>query len=148
MHPGGKPFGPDWKEAALALHLARPLLGRRVAVLLDAIEREKATRLVGIGAAGPAVLHAAFLSPAVTDVVVEEGLLAWASVVATPLHDDQYSNVLPGVLKAYDLPDLAAGLAAKLVIRRPRDAAGNAVPQAALEAAYAGVRGALLEAGR
>ncbi|HEX7898089.1 MAG TPA: acetylxylan esterase, partial [Planctomycetota bacterium] len=45
LHPGGKPFGPDWKEAALSLHLARPLLGRRVAVLLEAIQREGVSRL-------------------------------------------------------------------------------------------------------
>jgi pimeloyl-ACP methyl ester carboxylesterase len=121
MHPGGKPFGPDWKESALSLHLARPLLGRRVAALLDAVEREGVTRLVGIGAAGPAVLHAAFLAG--KEVEIEDSLSSWMSVVETPLAEDQYSNALPGVLLAYDLPELAA--AAKATIRRPLGAAGR-----------------------
>jgi pimeloyl-ACP methyl ester carboxylesterase len=121
MHPGGKPFGPDWKEAALSLHLARPLLGRRVAVLLEAIEREGVTRLIGIGTAGPAALHAAFLAG--KDVEIEDALVSWMSVVETPISEDQYSNALPGVLLSYDLPDLAA--AAKAAIRRPVDASGK-----------------------
>ncbi len=148
MHPGGKPFGPDWKESALSLHLARPLLGRRVAILLEAIRREGAMRLVGVGAAGPAVLHAAVLHGKTDEVVIEDALISWASVLSMPFTEDQYSNALPGVLKAYDLPDLAAALVpAKLTIRRPLNAGGKPVPQAELEAAYEVARKAYAAAG-
>jgi dienelactone hydrolase len=148
LHPGAQPFGPDWKESALSLHLARPLLGRRVAILLEAIDRVGATKVVGIGAAGPAVLHAAALRGAPGDWVIEDALISWASVLSMPVTEDQYANALPGALRAYDLPDLAAALApAKLTIRRPVDAAGRPVPSAELEAAYAGAREAYAAAG-
>ena len=143
--PGGKPFGPDWKEAALSLHLARPLLGRRVAILLEAIGREGATRIIGIGAAGPAVLHAAFLHGKLEDVVLEDALVSWASVLSMPATEDQYSNALPGALRCYDLPDLAPP---RLTIRRARDAAGRPVSQAELEALYPPAPGRVLEAGK
>jgi dienelactone hydrolase len=148
QHPGGKPFGPDWKEAALSLHLARPLLGRRVGILLEAVDRVGAEKLVGIGAAGPAALHAAVLSGTPVELVLEDAPVSWASVLANPQTDDQYSNALPGVLKAYDLPDLAAARApAKLTIRRPVDAAGRPVPQEQLESTYARAREAYAAAG-
>jgi hypothetical protein len=52
------------------------------------------------------------------------------------------------VLKAYDLPDLAAALAPRpLTIRHPLDAAGNPVSQAELEEAYATARAAYKAAG-
>ncbi|HEX7900970.1 MAG TPA: hypothetical protein VF950_24640, partial [Planctomycetota bacterium] len=76
---------------------------------------------IGIGTAGPAVLHAAFLAD--REVEIEDALGSWMSVVETPFTDDQYSNALPGVLLAYDLPELAA--AAKATVRRPVGASGR-----------------------
>jgi hypothetical protein len=108
LHPGGKPFGPDWKESALSLHLARPLLGRRVGELLALIRTldAKEIRLVGVGAASPVVRHAAFLDPRVAGVDVSGGLNAWSDLIRNPLTPDAYSSVVPGALAVYDLPDL------------------------------------------
>ena len=81
--------------------------------------------MIGIGRAGPAVLHAAYLHGGLEAVELEDALVSWASVLERPASEDQYSNAVPGVLGSYDLPDLAAALGASLVIRRPRDGAGN-----------------------
>ena len=66
----GSPFGPDVKEAFIAIELDRPLLGQRVTDLLTVLEGLDAEsgegghngfEVVGVGTAGPIVLHAALL---------------------------------------------------------------------------------------
>ncbi|HZW32512.1 MAG TPA: prolyl oligopeptidase family serine peptidase, partial [Isosphaeraceae bacterium] len=87
----GSPFGHDVKEAFLAIHLARPLLGQRVVDVLTVLEGLKSEsggaagfQLVGIGAAGPVVLHAAVLDEKglIQDVALERSLISWSDVVA------------------------------------------------------------------
>ena len=58
------------------------------------------------------------------------------------------ASVVPGVLRSYDLPDLAAMLAPRrLTIREPLDPAGNPVSQASLDETYAACRSAFAAAG-
>jgi hypothetical protein len=145
---GASPFGPDWKEAFLALHLDRPLLGQRVADLLTILESLRAEgkangqggfEIVGIGLAGSVALHAAFLDERglIKKVAVERALFAWSDVLDRKLSRDQLVNVVPGALGVYDLPDLAARLAPKpLSIREPVDAMGELAPRAVVERAY------------
>ena len=144
------PFGNDVKEAFLSFHLSRPLLGQRVADVLRVLgragRRDRARRehngfrVVGIGAAGPIVLHAALLDRdgLIKEVVLERSLVSWTDVVERGISRGQIGNVVPGVLEVYDLPDLAA--------RWPRDrsgspspvnAMGQPIPRADLERAYA-----------
>ncbi len=142
-------FGRDWKDAYIALAIGRPLLGQRVADLLSVLEglaaesgdrKHKGFHLVGIGAAGPVVLHAALLDEhgLIKQVTVEQSLISWADVVERGLSRDQMGNVVPGVLQTYDLPDLAAWLAPiPLTIRSSLDAMGVPVSQAVLEREYA-----------
>src|SRR5207248_1211645 len=104
--------GGDTKEAFLALHLDRPLLGQRAYDLLAVCRclREDGTReleVVGEGIAVPIVLHAAALDPALTRVRINRPAVAsWAEVVRQPLAENQLTNVVPGALEVYDLPDL------------------------------------------
>jgi dienelactone hydrolase len=142
-------YGGDEQNAFLALHLNRPLLGQRVLDIRSWVgHMGKDLMLVGIGEAAPAALHAAVLEPGVAAVRIEGGLLSWASVVANPATKAPLSNVVPGALAVYDLPDLAAAIAPRpLTIRNPVDGAGKPVSQAELEAAYAGARAAYKAAG-
>jgi hypothetical protein len=143
----GSPFGPDVKEAFLSIHLARPLLGQRVVDLLTVLEGLKSEsggdarfRVLGVGAAGPIVLHAAVLDEKglIQDVVLERSLISWSDVVAKGISRGQLGNVVPGALEAYDLPDLAARLAPRrLRIQTPVDAMGEPISQAEVERAYA-----------
>ena len=109
--PAGKPgyFGVDFKEAFLAMHLNRPLLGQKVSDVLAVLAtlKEDRVRLIGVGNAGPVALHAAALDRRLTDVTVEESIASWTDVARTPLAQDQLTNVVPGALRVYDLPDLA-----------------------------------------
>lgn len=138
-------FGVDSKEAFLGIHLNRPLLGQRVSDLLFhflpvSVEGIKLPT-VHIIARGPivglAALHGAALNPNVTSVTIEDGLLSWSNVVQTPVSYNQLTNVVPGVLKHYDLPELATMIAPRpLTIRNPIDAAGRPVSQKAVEETY------------
>ena len=145
------PFGTDVKEAFLSFHLARPLLGQRVADvlrILAGLDAESGRgegghngfRVVGVGAAGPIVLHAALLDRdgLIKEVVLERSLVSWTDVVERGISRGQIGNVVPGVLAAYDLPDLAARLAPRpLRISDPVDAMGQPIPKADVERAYA-----------
>jgi len=140
-------FGVDVKEAFLGLHLNRPLLGQRVrdvlAVLgaLGKVWMGKEFILVGAGKAGPVALHAAALDPRIKGVVLERSLASWTSVVQTPISYEQLTNVVPGALAVYDLPELAATLAPRpLTIRQPADPTGKPLAREAAERIYAPVR--------
>lgn len=101
-------FGVDQKEAWLAMHLNRPLLGQRtldVLSLLKALDSSN-VQIVGVGTTGPVALHVAALDARVRHITLENSLRSWLSVVEQPISVNQLTNVVPGVLKVYDLPDL------------------------------------------
>jgi dienelactone hydrolase len=143
------PFGPDWREAFLALLLDRPLLVRRVADVLTVLEslaaeqsanREAGFEVIGFGPAGLVVLHAALLDERglIKKVGIEGSLVSWSELIGHKLSRGQLGSVVPGVLALYDLPDLAARLAPlPLSIHDPVDAMGATVSRAVLEQTYA-----------
>jgi hypothetical protein len=142
----GETAGSDFKESFLSILLGRPLLGQRVRDVLGVAGAE--SHVVGIGAAAPAALHAVALEPRIAELTLEGMVVSWGSVVRTPQSQGQLANVVPGALRVYDLPDLAAAVAPRpLRIRAAVDAAGKPVSQAELEEAYAAARAAYKAAG-
>jgi dienelactone hydrolase len=128
------PFGSDWKEALIGIHLARPLLGQRVVDVLSVLEGLGAEygagpfQLVGVGVAGPVMLHAAVLAEegSIAGLTLERSLSSWQDLVEQGLSRDQLGNVVPGALRIYDLPELAARLAPRPVhVKEPVDASGR-----------------------
>jgi pimeloyl-ACP methyl ester carboxylesterase len=143
------PLGPDTKEAFLALHLNRPLLGQRVYDVLQTLraieptEGPKEFHLIGVAAGGPIALHVAALDDRVKEVEVDHSIVSWSAVARSPISRGQLASVVPNVLEAYDLPDLAATLAPRaLTIRAPIDPAGQPAAAGDVEAAYAACRAA------
>lgn len=149
--PEGKsqPFGADWKEAFLAMHLDRPLLVQRAWDLRMAnavLGRNWA--VTARGKAAPAALYAAAREKVISELTLEGGIVSWGSVLDHPATTLELSNVIPGVLAYYDLPDLAAMMAPrKLTILSPVDGAGKPLSQAQVVAAYARAREAYQAAG-
>jgi hypothetical protein len=100
------------------------------------------------GKAVPTALYAAALEKVIPELTLDGGLVSWDSVLRHPATTLELSNVLPGVLAHYDLPDLAAMMAPrKLTILSPVDGAGKPVSQADLVAAYSRAREAYQAAG-
>lgn len=132
-------FGVDDKAAFLALHLNRPLLGQRVLDVLSMIKavNNDSIHLVGVGTTGPIALHAAALDSRIQEVTVDRSLHSWASVVQQPISYNQLANVIPSVLQVYDLPELAATLAPRiLTLRNSVNGAQVPISQDALENLY------------
>jgi dienelactone hydrolase len=135
------PFGKEWKEAFLALHLGKSLLALRTECARAVLRQNPPDLLVGFAEMAPVALHAAALEPQVKAVEVEGMILSWSDVAQSPQSRNQLAGAVPGALARYDLPDLAASLAPRpLTIRNPVDALGRPVPQAEAERAYAKVR--------
>jgi hypothetical protein len=85
---------------------------------------------IGCGNAGPVILHAAILEPRIARVTLDHSIASWAAVVQSPITYNQLTSVVPGVLAAYDLPDLAAAVAPRpLTVRRAVDATGKPATQ-------------------
>lgn len=120
-------FGVDFKEAFLGIHLNRPLVGQRiydVLAVIEAMAKDERTgmHLIGIGSAGPLAIHVAALEPRIYEVTIEQSLASWQLISKMPITYNQLTNVVPGALKLYDLPSLAARIAPRpLTIRNPVD---------------------------
>jgi len=61
------------------------------------------------------VLHAAALEPALTRVRLQRpAVTSWSEMVRQPQAENQLTNVVPGALEVYDLPDLVRLLGPRL----------------------------------
>src|SRR5262249_3987638 len=135
-------FGVDFPEAFLSLHLNRPLLGQRVRDVLAVVEALSAeerqdVELIGIGTAGPIALHAAALDRRIQRVTLQKSILSLSAVARASQSHNQLTSVVPGVLRHYDFPELAAAVAPRpLTVRRALDPVGKAIPKAVLDRAY------------
>ena len=122
-----KYYNREYRAAMLALHEGRPLLTQRIAdIALLRLFVRNTEHLYGvpleIRASGRAIvpaLHAAVLAPAISRLTVEALPLSFEQLLAQPAAKETYSQVLPGVLRYYDLPDLQRALGSRLVVGRP-----------------------------
>ena len=119
----GKYFNVEHRTANLAMHLGRPLLGRRVDDVFDAADvlaaREEVNEieLVGVGAARPVVLHAGAIDSRFKSVIVDAPIRSWVDdFIAKPLERDLLGLVVPGALLKYDLPDLVEAITPRKVV--------------------------------
>jgi dienelactone hydrolase len=137
-----KYYNRQYRPAMLALHTGRPLLAQQltdIGTLLrflrdDMYYQSHAAHrwprlpllLRADGAAALAALHAAVLSPQLLtglvdaiappgQVQVSGGPPSFQYYLENPTAKDAYSDVLPGVLRAYDVPDLRRALGARLL---------------------------------
>ncbi|MBC8985124.1 acetylxylan esterase [Pedobacter sp. N36a] len=121
----------EYRNAMFALHIGKPLAGQRVYDLLclvqfiqsnpcfvneavssggAAIEEEsfvaKKITIRSNGLLNVPAMHAAFLEPAIVQLDLYQGTPSYLSRLENPLQKDGYSELIPGVLAYYDLPDL------------------------------------------
>lgn len=109
-----KCWNQEYRAAMTALHIGKPLMGRRVKQILTivnflestALYSSHAIEIVARGLYGPAAIHTTFLSSAIQDLEVRRSIKSFNEFISNPLQKDMFSNVLVGVLKFYDLPDL------------------------------------------
>lgn len=102
-------FGQDNQEILTAYLIGDSFLRMRVTDVLawSHYSGEEPVELIGIGEAAIPALHAATLAPdRFHRVTLEKMIRSWTELVSTPEHYNQLVNVVHGVLRHYDLPDL------------------------------------------
>ena len=121
-----KYYNREYRNALLALHEGRPLPIQRLAdidILLMYVRNTDplAGAPVELRASGRAVvpaLRAAVLWSEITRLTVDKMLPSYRELLAQPTTKNVYSEVLPGVLQHYDLPDLQQALGDRLVVEK------------------------------
>jgi cephalosporin-C deacetylase-like acetyl esterase len=134
-------FG-DYANAMTALLMGRSLVGMRAQDICGGVEvlaaRPEVDRdkIYGFGRGGGAVpmLYATALDNRIRRVALEEMLVSYESVTSHRVHRQVFEQVVPGVLKHYDIADLVTSLASRgVLIASTVDALGQ-VQQARGEA--------------
>jgi hypothetical protein len=99
--------------------------------------------VVGKGAAGVTALYAAALEPRIARTAVEEAPMSYLDLARARFYQDALDIVVPGLLKDFDLPDIAASLAPRtLWLVNPVTASGVSAPVPTAAVQYAAVAGA------
>ena len=104
----------EWRTGRVGLFIHKSLLGQRTEDIITIVNglstldglNQKDIHLVGISLAGPAALHAAMLDSRIKKVEPIESLESWKTYLEDYFKENQVSNLVPEVLKYYDLPDL------------------------------------------
>jgi len=123
--------GSDWKDVFTAYLLRRSYVGMRAEDVLVCArflqqEQKGPVELIADGNVCIPALHAAALEPELFDSVKLTGMLSsWSNVIELGRSSNQQVNAVHGALTTYDLPDLAAALGDKLIIKEPLDALGQ-----------------------
>ena len=129
-------FG-DASSTSAAFLLGKTLVGLRALDIIKGFEllsgrtdlSIKAIRVVGVGGASIPALFATALDDRIQSVELDGMLMSYQSVIETPIHRHVYEQVIPGVVRKFDLPDLVAALSPRSVrITSLVDAMGDPVP--------------------
>lgn len=127
-------LGPNSAEFYVAYMLGQSFVGMRADQIYAAsrwlsgrLRRFKKVDLIATGELTVPALHVAVLNlDLFGKIKLSGGLDSWKSVIDTPVTERQLVNVVHGVLRYYDLPDLRAMIPdGRLTVIDPRGAAGK-----------------------
>lgn len=112
------PYGSDYFYSIHSLMLDYPYLGQKTFDVLSVIDWLNACgheeiHLVGKGLGAIPATFAALLSNAVSQVTLKNALTSYSDIAESEEYNWPLQSLLPGVLKAFDLPDCYHELAAK-----------------------------------
>jgi cephalosporin-C deacetylase-like acetyl esterase len=143
--PFGQLFDTETAAAYMAWFMDESLLGMRVLDLVCGVEYglgrddadRRALRAIGVGRAATWLLFAAALDVRIESVVCDRGLLSYKSLVQADRYRYSADIFLPGVLKRFDLPEVAATLAdRRLTLLSPLDPMKQSIGVPEAETAY------------
>ena len=137
-----------YQLAQRAMLIGKPLPGMQAYDVLRAFDYLASLPTVdpsrievrGSGAAGVLALYAGALEPRIASVASERALTSYMALARANTHRDVIGLVVPGVLKDFDLPDVAALIAPRpLRISAPQNPNGSAADLTAATAEYSSV---------
>jgi cephalosporin-C deacetylase-like acetyl esterase len=128
--PRTRDYSAEWQMAQRALLIGKPLAAMQTFDALRAFDwlltlpEVDASRIgvVGTGAGGVVALFAAAVEPRIASAEVSDSLESYMRLAEADTHAMPIGLVIPGVLKHFDLPDVARAIAPRpLRIERPSD---------------------------
>ncbi len=135
-----------WQLAQRAMLIGKPLTGMQVYDVLRSFDHlvsrsnVDATKIGvrGVGGGGVLAMYAGALEPAIAWVESTNALVSYMALARAATHSGPIDLVVPGVLKNFDLPDLAGLIAPRtLHIRNARAADGKVLEDLAVRQEYA-----------
>lgn len=119
-----KRFGQDGKEVTIAYLLGKSFVGMRADDIGDlSVSLAKlgySTEIYALGDIGVAALHAAAGNPNLFRKTTVDGTLtSFAALLDAPREEDQWRNIVHGVLQQYDLPHLVKELGDSVEVINP-----------------------------
>ncbi len=111
-----KYYNSEYHNAVLSLHSGQPLPGQRVTDILTLLDfagtqhtiSKLPVKIIASGPAAPAALMAAVCDSRITSLKLSATIRSFAEITGRPMEKDWYSYVVPGIMKYFDLPDLAS----------------------------------------
>ncbi|MGO8719803.1 MAG: alpha/beta hydrolase family protein [Acidobacteriaceae bacterium] len=108
----------DQRFAWTCLVMGRPVIGQRVWDTMRAIDYLASRpdvdlsqiRIVGVGSSGLTAMMAALLDHRVRSVLVDRTLASYASILESESYSLKLAWFVPGILRKFDLPQIAAAL--------------------------------------
>ncbi|MBI4893248.1 MAG: acetylxylan esterase [Acidobacteria bacterium] len=88
------------------------------------------------GNAAPALLHAAAAGVPFKDLILDQMVASYSAIVENPVHRAVFEGLVPGALKDYDLPALAALHVGRIVLIDLATPLGAAMPAGAVKEIY------------
>jgi dienelactone hydrolase len=138
-------YTPDWQLAQRAMLIGKPLVGMQTFDVLRAFDylaslpQVDAARvsISGAGDGATVALYAGALEPRVASVTAANGLASYMTAVRAETHKGLIGIVVPGVLREFDLPDVAAAIAPRpLKLVGTLDATGSPLASADIAEMY------------
>ena len=119
-----KYWNTQYRSTVTALHAGKPLIGQRVQDLRtllnfcsgDAKLKNRKIVVKADGMNAVVVMHAAVLDERLAGATLTRTLKTWRNYIQQPVQHDMMSNVIPGVLCCYDIPDLLSLAKGRVVI--------------------------------
>ncbi|MFN0168025.1 MAG: acetylxylan esterase [Bryobacteraceae bacterium] len=135
--PQTRGYSPAYQTAMRAILVGRSLLGFQVHDALRSLDYLKSrpdvdgTRiaLFAKGNGGPVALHTALFEPGIRKVAIEGALPSFMAIAQAKQHEGVIDLIVPGILKDYDLRDVARLMAAReFWFVEPRTPTGTRAP--------------------
>jgi len=109
-----KYWNSEYRNTMISLHTGKTIVGQRVTDILSLVDfvasdprmAGHSIQLKANGTYGPVAVHATCLDKRIDQTEISGSVKSYLEFLQNPMQRDVYTNVIPGVLNFYDLPDL------------------------------------------
>ncbi len=120
-------LGPFYLLSLRADLLHRTILGMRIDDVIRAVDYLASrpdvdpTKIIAVssGHMGLVLLHAAVLDARLQHITIDHTLVSYRSLLEAPLPTGAPEDIIPGVLRHYDIPDLVTAVGTRLTANAP-----------------------------